>query len=346
VLSATFISARTGWALGVRSWCLHGCRLELRKTTDHGRRWFAVPAPPAPYAAAGRTPAPGAVASIRFADARDGWAFGPGLWATHNGGRTWRQVSLHGWAVQSLAAGGGHVIAAVTRCAFPSNASCGRFRVYSAPVTWDRWRPVPGASGTQGLMGAAPSPVVTVAAGTGFVTATAAGFGGTQQPPALLTGPADGSARWHQLVTPCAKWAAIQIAATPGLILALGCTDEPGAGSQLKRAYLGGVFGGTWNPLADPSAGGYLETVSITPAGTILLSGGRSDVYVTWDGGRTWHGTADTSPSMDLAYQGGDTLSAAMTTDAQGFTLEPGASPGKIWFTYDGAHTWHLVTLH
>jgi hypothetical protein len=186
------------------------------------------------------------------------------------------------------------VIAAETRCVFPGNAPCGRFRVYSAPATRDRWRPVTGASGTQGLMGAAPRPVVTAAAGTGFVTATAAGFGGAQQPPALLTGAADGSARWHRLVTPCAKWAAVQVAATPGLILALGCTDEPGAGNQVKRVHLGGVFG----------------------------------------------------PSMNVACQGGDSLSAVITTDTQGFTLEPGASPGKLWLTYDGAHTWHLVSLH
>jgi len=346
VLSATFISARTGWALGVRSWCLHGCRLELRKTTDHGRRWFAVPAPPAPYAPAGRTPAPGAVANVRFADARDGWAFGPGLWATHDGGRMWHQVSLHGWAVQSLAAGGGHVIAAMTRCVADNTPTCGQFRVYSAPVTRDRWRPVPGASGTYGVMGGAPSPVVTVAAGTGFVTATAADAGRTQPPPALLAGPADGLARWDQLAAPCAKWATVLLAATPGLALAAGCADEPGAGEQIKRSYLSPDDGGIWQRLTGPSTAGYLETVSITPAGTILLPGGRSDAYVSWDGGRTWHGTAHTSPSMDWACQGGDTLSAAMTTDTQGFTLEPGASPGKIWFTYDDAHTWHLVTLH
>ena len=35
-----------------------------------------------------------------------------------------------------------------------------------------------------------------------------------------------------------------------------------------------------------------------------------------------------------------------MTTDTQGFTLEPGSGSGQIWFTYDDAHTWHLVTLY
>ncbi len=347
VLSATFISARTGWALGVRPCRRHRCRLELRKTTDHGRRWFAVPAPPAPYAAPGRTPALGAVASVAFADARDGWAFGPGLWATHNGGRTWRQLSLHGWPVQSLAAGGGRVIAAVTRC-LGTTPRCGRYRVYSARVTWNRWRPVPGASGDGSVFGAVNAPVVTVAAGTGFVTATAPdNVVRRVPPPSLLTGPSDGSARWQRLTPPCPGWTlSYQVAATPGLALALACAGQPGVGEQWKRVYFSPDDGRTWQRLTDPTVGGYLDTVSITPAGTILLSGGRSDVYVSWDGGRSWHGTASTSPSMERAYQGGGSLDAAMTTDTQGFTLEPGASNGKIWFTYDDAHTWHLATLH
>jgi hypothetical protein len=268
------------------------------------------------------------------------------LWATHDGGRTWRQMSLRNWAVQSLAAGGGRVIAAATRCLYRYNASCGRFRVYSAPVTRDRWRPVPGAPGTLGVMGGAPSPVVSVAAGTGFVTVTAADLSRRIGPATLLAGPAGGAPRRHRLITPCAHWATVFVAATPGLALALGCANEPGAGNQIKRAYLSPDDGGTWQRLTGPSLNAYLDTVSVTPAGTILLSGGRSDVYVSWDGGRTWHGTAHTSPSMDQAYQGGASLSAAMTTDTQGFTLEPGASPAKIWFTYDDAHTRHLVTMH
>ena len=343
VLAATFISPRTGWALGVRSCHHRRCRIELRKTTDYGRRWFPVPAPPAPYAWPGSTP-PGAVANVRFADERDGWAFGPGLWSTHNAGRTWREVSLQGGLVQSLAAGGGRVIAAVAPpCS--SSSQCGRYRVYSSPVTRDRWRPLPGASGTGG---GPTGPQVTVAAGMGFATGTALDYGGGVPQAMLLTGPADGSARWHRLSTPCSQRLSttVQVAATPGLFLILGCAGEPGAGSQSKRAYASADGGQTWARLAGPPGVGYLGTVSITPAGTILLSGGRSDVWVSWDGGRRWHGTANTSPSMKLAYQGGETLSAAMTTDTQGFTIEPLTTGGKIWFTYDDAHTWHLVTLH
>lgn len=341
VLSATFISARTGWALGVLPCGRHRCRLQLRKTNDHGRRWFAIPAPPASAAAAGGTPVPGAVASVRFADAQDGWAFGPGLWATHDGGRTWRQLSLGGWPVQGLEAGGGRVVAVATSC-----QHCGRFRIYTSPVARDRWRRVPGGYGAGGTAGAQTGPAVTVAAGTGLVTVPAPLTPG-QPGPSLLTGPADGSARWHQLITLCPKWAwTAQAAATPGLALVLGCAGQPGAGNQMKNVYFSPGQGGTWQPLASLPAGGYLGSVSVSPAGTIVLSGYLIPVDVSWDGGRSWHGTASTSPSMEQAYAGGEPLIAAMTTDSQGFTLESGTSTGRIWFTYDDARTWQLITIH
>ena len=62
--------------------------------------------------------------------------------------------------------------------------------------------------------------------------------------------------------------------------------------------------------------------------------------------GPSWHGTASTSPSTEKAYQGGDGLIAAMTTDTQGFTIGPWAGTAKIWFTHDDARTWHLVNLN
>lgn len=268
----------------------------MRETTDHGRHWFAVPAPPAPYAAPGRSPVAGAVSSVRFADTQDGWAFGPGLWATHNGGRTWRQLSLGGWPVQSLEADGGRVLAVTISC-----LRCSRFRVYAAPVARDRWRQVPGGYGTGGTAAAQTGPAVTVAAGTGFVTVPAPL--GPRQPrrPSLLTGPADGSARWHRLSTPCPKWAwNAQAAATPGLALVLGCAGQPGAGNQMKDPYFSPGRGGTWQPLAGLSSGGYLGTVSITPAGTIVLSGYLIPVDVSWDGGRTRHGQHQPQPGAGI----------------------------------------------
>jgi hypothetical protein len=79
------------------------------------------------------------VAQVRFADGANGWAFGPSLWVTHNGGVSWRQLSTNGQMVTSLEAADGRAVAV-----FATNTT---FQVYTSVVGSDTWQPVPGASG-------------------------------------------------------------------------------------------------------------------------------------------------------------------------------------------------------
>lgn len=48
------------------------------------------------------------VSEVRFADLLDGWVFGPALFATHDGARTWQQVTLGG-SVVALETSGDYV---------------------------------------------------------------------------------------------------------------------------------------------------------------------------------------------------------------------------------------------
>ena len=85
--SVTFVSLRQGWALGTA-----GGSLALRETTDGGRSWTVRPVPHI----AGRH-----ALNVRFADPRDGWIFGGALlWSTHDGGRSWRRLVLHGLGLE------------------------------------------------------------------------------------------------------------------------------------------------------------------------------------------------------------------------------------------------------
>ena len=52
--------------------------------------------PDAPWENQPNYSAPDSVGSVTFADARNGWLYGPGLWATHNGGASWHKVDTHG----------------------------------------------------------------------------------------------------------------------------------------------------------------------------------------------------------------------------------------------------------
>jgi hypothetical protein len=197
-VAASFVSAAHGFLLGIT---LSDCaahaasKIAVRKTTDGGRHWTSLPAPPAPWGGVapdgtGRIPADG-VTFVLFADDRDGWAYGPGLWATHDGGATWQRVDLAGHAVQMMAASGGQVLASLESCD-PADSACDgphAVRVETSPASRDAWRPVPGAMGE----------VLSVRAGTGY--AVAPGQYGTDV--SMFTGPADGSARWVSRRLPC-----------------------------------------------------------------------------------------------------------------------------------------------
>jgi photosystem II stability/assembly factor-like uncharacterized protein len=112
----SFVDALHGWALGISCPATDGtCSLVLRATNDGGRTWRALPAPTTapPYRGdAGNTVH---VGSIRFADVHDGWAFGPGLYATRDGGRTWSPDRRIG-AVVALAPRGRSVWAISSTC--------------------------------------------------------------------------------------------------------------------------------------------------------------------------------------------------------------------------------------
>ena len=135
------------------------------------------------------------MSQVRFLNLSDGWAFGPGLFATHDSGRTWTPVATSGLRVTTLETVGEPRVRAVRllhrdRAAFA--AQCTSYTLYSSPAAADAWTPV-GAS-TSGLTGAAASLVLT---GTrGYLLA----------PDRMLyAGPVDGSAPWQAVQqVPCA----------------------------------------------------------------------------------------------------------------------------------------------
>jgi hypothetical protein len=343
VLSASFVSPSAGWLLATP--CadqVQTCHtVVMRKTADGGRTWSAVPAPDAPPADMYQgTPPANAVGTILFTSAGTGWAFGPALWQTRDGGGTWRKMSVPGGPVQDLAVAGNRVLAVTSRCG--ASAGACRFGVYSAAVGSDDWRAVPGAAGPDdqqtvpGAVGPGSARLV-VSAGVGYVFAIAPGQGR----PVLLAGPVNGSARWRPVPDPCVAASSGALAAAPGGWLFLGCGGEPGVGEQVKVAWLSGDGGRSWHQVAGPPAGGYLGGASMSPGGTIFLFGARMNLYVSPDRGRGWQ-----SPSLpDAAGGAGFPLTGLVITGTRGFAFEAGVDQQQAWLTSDGGRHWTAVTV-
>ncbi|MGO8685752.1 MAG: WD40/YVTN/BNR-like repeat-containing protein [Candidatus Dormibacteria bacterium] len=137
--AVTAVSESEYWVLGTDGVC-SGCTPRIWQTTDAGQTFSPIPAPPAQFA----NPTQGSATSVsdlRFADSVDGWAFGPGLWATHDDGEAWQSAALPGEVIDLEPGAGGYVYSVVDRCVMGGNGPCPVELMRSTTAT-DRWSAV------------------------------------------------------------------------------------------------------------------------------------------------------------------------------------------------------------
>jgi hypothetical protein len=344
--TVTFVGTSTGWTLGqagTPGQCgppkAYVCT-SIARTDDGGRSWRGVAAPVAgsPHGSMG-------VSQLRFLNLDNGWAFGPELWATHDGGAHWTRIATGGMRVTSLETVGDRAFAVWARCAGTGPgfaANCTGFALYSSPAASDAWAPVPGTGAGFSLAG----------------TASAAGLVLTQTSAYLLTpsgllmhGTPLTDQAWRpvtrlpQGAAPCAPGAAqadgqpsgAMLAATgPGL--ALLCAASPAGPDQPKKLYYSPDGGATWRLAGRPPRAGIATSLSGTPGGPVVLATSQG-LTVSADGGATWRPAAVTaSPPGGFSYVG-------MTTSLQGVAVPADPAQHALWFTYDGGTTWTRSAL-
>ena len=294
------------------------------RTADAGRTWTPIPAPAASIVPGGGQGAPG-ISRLRFADARNGWAYGPDLWATHDGGATWTRLTISGLpagaAVVALEAGNGSVHAA----AFDGQG----YRIATSPVGTDDFR----LSAVRVPVGAGPVPAVQL------VLSGAAGWllendrtvvGGAR----LLNG------TWVAWQPHCLNVVGpAYLAASSSTELAAACDvglwSSP-TGSHLFVSHDGGAT------FAEAATAVPLTTTGkITTASPSVIVVGGTDatgavLVATFDAGRTWSVVARlwTADPVDLGF----------TTPTQGVLVAAsGDAPATFWMTRDGGRTWSVV---
>jgi photosystem II stability/assembly factor-like uncharacterized protein len=344
-LSVTFVGVSTGWVMGQAipaGQCdrpaAPGC-VVLQRTDTGGAAWRAVTPPPT-HGPAGAT----GVSQVRFLTLSDGWAFGPQLWATHDGGQTWTPIPTHGLRVTALETRGQRVFAVWARCAGTGSgfaSHCTSFTVYSSPAGSDSWAPV-SATVTAGS-GPAASAASLLLTGTAAYLLGPAGN--------LLAGPLTGAGllpaqpatgtQGGQATPPCAAGPALPDGQPSRALLAAGaspggldllCAGPTAGGQQSKTVYASSDGGQTWRRAGQAPGAGTAFFLSGSPSGTLVLATSLG-IEVSADGGASWSAASGAVPPGGFVYAG-------MTTDAQGVAVPADPSQHAVWFTYDGGSTW------
>jgi photosystem II stability/assembly factor-like uncharacterized protein len=357
-LSVTFVGVSTGWVMGQAMPAGQCDRpaapacVALQRTDTGGAAWRTVNPPPT-HGPAGAT----GVSQVRFLTTSDGWAFGPQLWATHDGGQTWTPIPTHGLRVTALETRGQRVFAVWARCTGtgPDFAShCTGFTVYSSPAGSDSWAPAsatvtagPGAAGsaasllltgtTAYLLAPAGNLLAGPLTGTGLqpVQQAAATPRSTATPSSTATPPAGVA------TPPCPAGPALPDGQPSRALLAAGpsagaldvlCTGPSADGQQNKTVYASSDGGQTWRRAGQAPAGGTAFFLSGSPSGTLVLATSLG-IEISTDGGASWSAAGGALPPGGFIYAG-------MTTDAQGVAVPADPTSHAVWFTYDGGSTW------
>jgi hypothetical protein len=320
-VSVTFVSANTGWAIGqagTPGHCATQYCTSIVRTSSAGLRWAGIPAPET-GPASGRW----GVSGIRFLDGVNGWAFGPELWATHDSGNTWHQVSTGGKRVTDLETAGDRAYALFALCTggtATNGAGCTSYTLMTTTARTDNWAPVGAATSGVGGGGAATSAVLALTGSAGYLVAP----DGT-----LYSGP-QGSPWGRAGTVPCQP--GTQFALVNSAHLAVAC--PPLANTSAPRVFTSDDSGATWTARSAgwPGTGTVVMTsLTAAPDGTLVLAT-KDGTSVLPDGASQWK-TASGTPAGGFSYVG-------MTTDTQGVAVPADASAHEIWMTFDGGAAW------
>lgn len=295
VQDVSFVSADQGWALGGG---------ELLTTTDGGASWSRQSAPP------------GGAAHIRFASAETGyaWSTDGSLWATTNGGASWRPGGLT--QVISVETAAGWVWSLAGPQPYPT--------IWRAPVgstDWTKLGLTPDRSATLtvhgdvayvvGQQGAGPiAPSLDVFTGTAPVhhESLPCGQGQTYVPFVALGVSTDGTA----------------------YLVCDVMNNQTSQSTQTQLAFDSGNAGGSWSAASPPPPQ--------PPQGVTAVAGAK----FAWNAGPDLYRLTGNSWQISLTGPAQGFSLVGFETDTQGVAL--GAN-GYLWMTHNAGASWTRVPV-
>ncbi|MFN2464296.1 MAG: hypothetical protein ABR573_10400 [Candidatus Dormibacteria bacterium] len=324
-----FSGPTTGWAVGAR--CDDGgaaakCDLLVSSTQDGGSTWTSPVFVGRPDISVASIPA----VHIRVSGASV-WVFGPGIYGSHDGGRSWRPQDSR--AILSLETSGGSAwaVAGCTR-----NHSCVPHLITSTAQA-DAWADARVQPTTESSNDAyLERPNVNTAF---LVQIFDAGKTATRSSLAVTR---DGGRSWGMMVSPCPD--PIQVRSLDGRDLWALCTMQGGTGYQPKAVFLSNDGARSWqlraqsapDPVGSIEIGGYARSLVVTSPSAALYGAQRGGVSLSLDQGRTWM-----SPTTDVPTDSAGVDQLWFVTARQGWALGNfGAGRPTLYGTSDGGHSW------
>lgn len=340
-----FLNATDGYGLFLAARGAMGS-LEVAPTHDGGLS-FAPPIQVASFDSQNSRPAN----LLAFNGLGDGFVYGPELFASHDHGVSWSLVPGFSNVVSVIPLG--RSVWVLQGTCPPASITC-TATIETSSDGGRTWATV--ALPASGRIGGGYAMIRTSPSAALLVGSANPQTFGPAPTSSLTLLTMDGGRTWRQSSAPCVGMSTFLSQAGDGTVW-LACASEPGAGNQAKtlaRSFDGGVH---WTPEHCPTESkpptfptcyfsgemnaGYLGSLVATSSTTAFLAGGRNNVLVTRDGGKTWNQTTPQIGDMD---NGSGPLFFANRTD--GWVISGASNTGvanALWRTTNGGSTWSEV---
>jgi photosystem II stability/assembly factor-like uncharacterized protein len=348
IVDLSWLSPRHGWALLGRS-CggAHDRCALVAETRDGGKTWNPLGSLPAGIGTGSNggsggvgfcAPGRPCVAHIIFPTAQIGYAFGPSIFMTTDGGRSWQHLSFS--AVESMASSGSRVFRIVyvhTGCPGPCNPV-----VQASTAGTDAWTRIPVAPEASNGIGES-----VYTGGRNVYLFSWGNIAGGISSHAGIEVSRDGGQSWSAVTDPCGsnaheEWDAAAASAT-GNLLGVLCVPKSGGSTFVALSRDAGRTFARGMPVGIEGA----EQIAISGSGTVAVGNAgvtgagafHYSLAVSANGGRTWRVAVRSKKRVaeDLA-------SGVLQFIGPRHLLWVGY-PYSLWYSLDAGRTWRRTGI-
>ena len=331
--SITWVGSQDAWVLGEAPCSGSTCSYVV-DTTNAGLRWQLDGSVPSPIA--GQQQSSG-VTEVRFATQKVGYAFGPGLLRTSDGGQTWTAMAIPGGGAQvvSLAADQDAAYALVSPCPYKTGICDKPFRLFRRSTASNAWTSVMHVASSL-------SGDVAVFGETAYVISSTAQL---NPAPDQFFASTDG-VHFVARPDPCDtshEVSLVQVVPTSVSDVSLLCLGNPNQEAAVKMVYRSTDTGTTDTSAGTLPPGGGTAQLAVSTNGHMAVASASGDslMYIDDGGGQTWTLTVNKQDGglgwNDVVYSSARDV-WVVYAPAQGFVRA-----GQLWKSADGGRHWVVV---